>query len=81
MTERNVDGPAGWQAHEGRRSRAPDPFAEWYDAWRTRNAALRQAEEAERSRMRREIRWLSGLIVVWSLVTGGAAAFAIWVIL
>ena len=58
-----------------------DPFAAWYEAWRAQQAANRAAEEHERARMRREIRWMSGLIAAWSLVMGGAAAFAIWLVL
>lgn len=76
-----MDRADGRAPPDRRQDPLPDPFAEWYDAWRAQNAACRQAEEAERSRRRREINWLSGLIVAWSLVMGGAAAVAIWAIL
>ena len=81
MTDWGDMRPTGWPALRTDPQPSAGPFAAWYDAWRAQQTARRGTEQAERVGMRREIHLMSGMIAAWSLVMGGAAALAIWMVL
>ena len=81
MTDRYGRHLTGWTTLGSDREPQPTPFAAWYEVWRAHQVACRADEECERAKLRREIGWMSTVIAAWSLLMGGAAAFAIWIVL